>query len=119
MSMSASTEKTLEELIAYLEKKASLGEETVVFRTRPLLLLLKRIQKSLSGKREECRDPGGTGADGEDVFHCSECGCILSLYDMNGVNNLCTSFIFDYPRFCPECGRKIVANGRGNSEQSY
>lgn len=55
-----------------------------------------------------CHDLGGTGANGEQVFNCSECGCVLSLYDRDGSNNLCTSFIFDYPRHCPECGRKVV-----------
>ncbi len=55
-----------------------------------------------------CRDLSGTGANGEQVFNCSECGCVLSLYDRDGSNNLCTSFIFDYPRYCPECGRRVV-----------
>ena len=58
--------------------------------------------------RGECHDNGGTGANGEQVFNCSECGCVLSLYDRDGSNNLCTSFIFDYPRYCPECGRKVT-----------
>ena len=58
--------------------------------------------------RGTCHDLGGTGANGEQVFNCSECGCVLSLYDRDGSNNLCTSFIFDYPRHCPECGRKVV-----------
>lgn len=58
-----------------------------------------------------CQDLGGTGANDEQVFNCSECGCVLSLYDRDGSNNLCTSFIFDYPRYCPECGRKVVTNG--------
>lgn len=56
-----------------------------------------------------CKDLGGTGANGEDVFNCSECGCVLSLYDGEGVNTLCTSFIYDYPRFCPECGARVVS----------
>lgn len=55
-----------------------------------------------------CRDLGGTGANGEQVFNCSECGCVLSLYDSDGTNTLCTRFIYDYPRYCPECGRKVV-----------
>lgn len=55
-----------------------------------------------------CRDLGGTGANDEQVFNCSECGCVLSLYDRDGSNNLCTSFVFDYPRYCPECGRMVV-----------
>ena len=55
-----------------------------------------------------CRDLGGTDANGEQVFNCSECGCVLSLYDRDGSNNLCTSFVFDYPRFCPECGARVV-----------
>lgn len=60
-----------------------------------------------------CRDLGGTGANGEQVFNCSECGCVLSLYDRDGSNNLCTSFVFDYPRYCPECGRKVSGDGQG------
>lgn len=55
-----------------------------------------------------CHDLGGIGANEEQVFRCSECGCILSLYDRDGSNNLCTSFIFDYPRYCPECGRRVI-----------
>ena len=55
-----------------------------------------------------CEDLGGTDANGRDVFNCSGCGCVLSLYDIDGSNNLCTSFIFDYPRFCPECGARVV-----------
>ena len=54
-----------------------------------------------------CDDLGGIDANGESTFHCSKCGCILSLYDSEGVNTLCTSFICDYPRFCPECGARI------------
>lgn len=56
-----------------------------------------------------CKDLGGTGANGEDVFNCSECGCVLSLYDGEGVNTLCTSLIHDYPRFCPECGARVTS----------
>ena len=55
-----------------------------------------------------CEDLGGTDANGRDVFNCSGCGCVLSLYDIDGSNNICTSFIFDYPRFCPECGARVV-----------
>lgn len=55
-----------------------------------------------------CEDLGGTDANGRDVFNCSRCGCVLSLYDIDGSNNLCTSFIFDYPHFCPECGARVV-----------
>ena len=58
-----------------------------------------------------CRDLGGTGANDEQVFNCSECGCVLSLYDRDGSNNLCTSFVFDYPRYCPNCGRKVSGDG--------
>jgi len=64
-----------------------------------------------AGKGHEgwtCNDLGGTGANGEQVFNCSKCGCVLSLYDRDGSNNLCTSFVHDYPRFCPECGRRVV-----------
>lgn len=56
----------------------------------------------------KCHDLGGTGANGEQVFNCDKCGCVLSLYDRDGSNNLCTSFVFDYPRFCPECGAEVV-----------
>lgn len=55
-----------------------------------------------------CKDLGGVGADDEVVFNCSECGCVLSVFDKDGRNNLCTSFIYDYPRFCPECGARII-----------
>lgn len=59
--------------------------------------------------RETCHDLGGTDSNGQQVFKCDKCGCVLSLYDRDGVNTLCTRFVFDYPRFCPECGRKVVA----------
>ena len=54
-----------------------------------------------------CDDLGGIGANGEMVFHCSKCGCILSLYDSDGMNTLCTSFVCDYPRFCPACVKAV------------
>ena len=57
---------------------------------------------------ETCHDLGGIGANGEDVFDCDKCGCVMSLYDSDGTNTLCTSFIYDYPRYCPACGRKVV-----------
>ena len=56
---------------------------------------------------EECEDEGGIGANGEQVFSCSECGCVLSLYDSDGMNTLCTGFVHDYPRFCPSCGKAV------------
>ena len=59
--------------------------------------------------RGTCHDEGGTDDNEQPVFQCSACGCILSLYDADGTNTLCTSFIFDYPRFCPACGAKVVA----------
>lgn len=55
----------------------------------------------------ECEDEGGIGANGEQAFNCSECGCVLSLYDSDGANTLCTGFVHDYPRFCPACGRSV------------
>lgn len=55
-----------------------------------------------------CQDLGGTGANDEQVFNCSECGCVLSLYDRDGANTLCTHFIYDYPRYCPCCGREVM-----------
>lgn len=54
------------------------------------------------------KDLGGTGANDEQVFNCSECGCVLSLYDRDGANTLCTHFIYDYPRYCPCCGREVM-----------
>ena len=60
----------------------------------------------------ECDDLGGVDYSGKPVFHCSKCSCVMSLYDSEGINTLCTNFICDYPRFCPECGSKVVsANG--------
>lgn len=56
---------------------------------------------------ETCHDLSGTGANGEQVFHCSECGCVMSLYDLDGANVLCTNHVFDYPRYCPNCGRMV------------
>lgn len=57
---------------------------------------------------ETCHDLSGTGANGEQVFHCSECGCVMSLYDLDGANVLCTNHVFDYPRYCPNCGRMVI-----------
>lgn len=54
-----------------------------------------------------CRDLGGCDEAGMQVFNCSECGCVLSLFDVSGTNTLCTSHIYDYPRFCPNCGAKV------------
>lgn len=54
-----------------------------------------------------CEDLGGTDHNGEQVFNCSKCGCVLRLYDNEGVNTLCTHFVYDYPRFCPSCGREL------------
>lgn len=78
------------------------GERLAVYNLTPA----QAIAATLG--RGTCRDLSGTGANGEQVFKCSECGCVLSLYDRDGSNNLCTSFIFDYPRYCPECGRRVV-----------
>ena len=58
---------------------------------------------------ETCHDDGGTDENGQHEFCCDVCGCVLSLYDRDGVNTLCTSFIVDYPRFCPECGAQVVS----------
>ena len=55
-----------------------------------------------------CHDTGGTDENGQQVFNCDACGCVLSLYDRDGINTMCTHFIYDYPRFCPACGRKVV-----------
>ena len=61
-------------------------------------------------KRAErtCRDLGGCDAAGMQVFCCSECGCVLSLFDVSGINTLCTNHIYDYPRYCPNCGAKAA-----------
>ena len=61
--------------------------------------------------RGECRDLGGTDENGQQVFNCSKCGCMLSLYDRDGINTMCTHFICDYPRYCPECGAEVVDDG--------
>jgi hypothetical protein len=55
-----------------------------------------------------CHDLGGCDEAGMQVFHCSECGCVLSLFDVSGTNTLCTNHIYDYPRYCPICGAKVV-----------
>jgi Lar family restriction alleviation protein len=55
-----------------------------------------------------CHDLGGCDEAGMQVFHCSECGCVLSLFDVSGTNTLCTNHIYDYPRYCPNCGAKVV-----------
>lgn len=55
-----------------------------------------------------CRDLGGCDTAGMQVFNCSECGCVLSLFDVSGANTLCTNHIYDYPRYCPECGAKVI-----------
>jgi len=55
-----------------------------------------------------CRDLGGCDEAGMQVFNCSECGCVLSLFDVSGLNTLCTNHIYDYPRYCPICGAKVI-----------
>ena len=58
--------------------------------------------------RGTCHDASGFNENGEQVFNCDACGCVLSLYDRDGTNTMCTHYIYDYPRFCPACGRKVV-----------
>lgn len=60
-------------------------------------------------KRETCEDRGGCDENGEQVFHCSKCGTIVCLYNNDGTNTLLTPFIYDYPRYCPSCGAKVVS----------
>ena len=65
--------------------------------------------KAVYGRGERtCHDRGGSDDAGMDVFNCSECGCILCLYQVDGTNNLITHNIYDYPRYCPNCGRRVV-----------
>lgn len=59
-------------------------------------------------KKRTCHDLGGCDTAGMQVFNCSECGCVLSLFDVSGANTLCTNHIYDYPRYCPECGAKVI-----------
>jgi hypothetical protein len=61
--------------------------------------------------RGTCQDLGGTDENGQQVFNCSKCGCMLSLYYRDGINTMCTHFICDYPRYCPECGAEVVDDG--------
>ena len=58
--------------------------------------------------RVTCHDTGGTDENGQQVFNCDACGCVLSLCHRDGTNTMCTHYIYDYPRFCPNCGRRIV-----------
>ena len=81
------------------------GANTVPFVVEMHTLL---EEAATMGARGTCKDLGGVSADDEVVFNCSECGCVLSVFDKDGINNLCMSFIDDYPRFCPECGRRII-----------
>ena len=66
-------------------------------------------ERKLYLKEQTCHDLGGVDENGEQVFNCSECGCVMSLYDSDGSSVLCTSFIFDYPHFCPACGARAVS----------
>ncbi len=68
------------------------------------------VERSSDGvaERGTCHDDGGTDENGRPVFNCDACGCVLSLYHRDGTNTMCTHYIYDYPRFCPACGRKVV-----------
>lgn len=68
--------------------------------------IVERICEVFKPERK-CRDLGGTDEHGGQVFNCSECGCVLSLFDKDGVNTLLTRYIYDYPRYCPACGAKV------------
>jgi hypothetical protein len=59
-------------------------------------------------ERGDCHDAGGTDENGQQVFNCDACGCVLSLYHRDGTNTMCTHFIYDYPRYCPACRRRVV-----------
>lgn len=68
------------------------------------------LERSKNGvtERGTCHDAGGTDENGQQVFNCDACGCVLSLYHRDGTNTMCTHFIYDYPRFCPACGREVM-----------
>lgn len=55
-----------------------------------------------------CHDLGGVDEFGEEVFNCSKCGCVVSLYSTEGMSNICTSKVVDTVYFCPACGAKVV-----------
>lgn len=64
-----------------------------------------------------CHNLGGVDEFGNKVFNCSKCGCVVYLYDPDGMNNICTSRVVDTVYFCPECGARVVeevdADGQG------
>lgn len=68
------------------------------------------VERSSDGvaERGTCHDTGGTDENDQQVFNCDACGCVLSLYHRDGINTMCTHYIYDYPRFCPCCGREVV-----------
>lgn len=68
------------------------------------------LERSKNGvaERGTCHDTGGTDENGQQVFNCDACGCVLSLYNRDGTITMCTNFIYDYPRYCPACGREVV-----------
>ena len=68
----------------------------------------KTIEAWNTRAERTCHDTGGIDENEQDVFNCDKCGCVLRLYDRDGMNTLCTSSIYDYPRYCPACGAKVV-----------
>ena len=109
--MDADLRKALDTMRIWISEDAHLGESPISHELEKEegLRNLDAIEQAIAATvgAGTCKDLGGIGADGEVVFNCSECGCVLSVFDKDGMNNLCTSFIYDYPRFCPNCGRRI------------
>ena len=55
----------------------------------------------------ECEDIGGTDGYGNPVFHCSRCGCLVSLYNSEGVNTISSRRIYETVYFGPNCGAEV------------